>query len=199
MQKLVDALFSFAGSASDEFNKLDALQGDGDLGITLGLMVEALKEAQTESGSLKEWLTTGGTKVRKKAPSTMGVLVSFALTAAGKALEETEPIDEKTYGKLQRVMIDEIKKRGGADVGDRTILDAFVPASEAYDHAIQEGKSLKEALALAKDAAYQGVQATKALSPKTGRASWVGERVVGEADGGALLCYKVYEILSDLQ
>lgn len=199
MQKLVEALGSFANSASDEFNKLDALQGDGDLGITLRLMVEALQEAAQETSSLKEWLLASGTRVRKKAPSTMGVLVSFALTAAGKTLDEALPIDEKTYGNMQKVMIEEIKKRGGADVGDRTILDAFVPACEAYGNAVQDKKSLKEALVLARDAAYQGAQATKALSPKTGRASWVGDRVVGEVDGGALLCYKVYEILSDLQ
>jgi len=198
MDKLIAALQDFAAASKAEFNRIDGLQGDGDLGITLELMVEALTEAARETTDLKQWLLFSGTKVRKKAPSTMGTLVSFALTAAGRSLPEAAVPDGEAFRQIQSVMIEEIKKRGGADSGDRTILDAFIPAAAAYSEAIENGGTTWEALDKAAAAAWAGAEATKAMAPKTGRARWLGDRALGEIDGGALLCAEIYRVLREI-
>jgi 4-hydroxy-tetrahydrodipicolinate synthase len=186
-------LFDMAKDLKEEFNRLDGVQGDGDLGVTVELIAAALEEATAEAVTLKELFANGGEKVRKKAPSTMGILVSFALSAAGRSLTDDAAATSETLSLIQDVMIRELKKRGEAEVGDRTILDAFVPAAEAFQAAVTDGGTTFEALKEATLAAQAGAEATRNLVPKTGRASWTGTRGLGEVDGGAWLCYNVYQ------
>ncbi|WAH35772.1 DAK2 domain-containing protein [Alicyclobacillus dauci] len=185
-------------ASKDEFNRLDGAQGDGDLGVTVELVMEAVHQAAQEHSDIKKWLIESGSLVRRKAPSTMGVLIAFALSAAGRSLQDGALPTTQTFVKIQEVMIDEIMKRGEADVGDRTVLDALVPAFEAYRDAVVTGSSAKLALEFAAEAALKGAEGTRNLTPKTGRASWVGERAVGEIDGGAWFCYMVYHTLRTL-
>ncbi|WML54984.1 dihydrodipicolinate synthase family protein [Neobacillus sp. PS3-12] len=186
-------LFDMAKDLKEEFNRLDGVQGDGDLGVTVELIAAALEEATAEAVTLKELFAKGGEKVRKKALSTMGILVSFALSAAGRSLTDDAAATSETLSLIQDVMIRELKKRGEAEVGDRTILDAFVPATEAFQAAVTDGGTTFEALKEATLAAQAGAEATRNLVPKTGRASWTGTRGLGEVDGGAWLCYNVYQ------
>ncbi len=196
MSNATRAIKEWARTAKDEFNQLDGVQGDGDLGVTVELMAEALDKAAEQTTDLKTWLMVGGALVRRQAPSTMGVLLSFALNAAGRFLPEGAESSAETWGVIQQQMIEEIKKRGGAELGDRTVLDAFIPASAAYRQHILAGDSLPLALEKATLAAREGAESTKSILPKTGRSRWVGDRVIGEVDGGAWLCYKVYQTLS---
>jgi 4-hydroxy-tetrahydrodipicolinate synthase len=186
-------LFDMAKELKEEFNRLDGVQGDGDLGVTVELIAAALEETAVEAVTLKELFVKGGEKVRKKAPSTMGILVSFALSAAGRFLTEDAAPTPETLSLIQDVMIRELKKRGEAEVGDRTILDAFVPAAQAFLAAVADGGTTLDALKEATLAAQAGAEATRNLVPKTGRASWTGTRSLGEVDGGAWLCYNVYQ------
>jgi 4-hydroxy-tetrahydrodipicolinate synthase len=191
-------IFEMAKELKDEFNRLDGVQGDGDLGVTVELIAIALEEAAAEAVTLKELFAKGGEKVRKKAPSTMGILVSFALSAAGRSLTEDDAVlTPETLSLIQEVMIRELKKRGEAEVGDRTILDAFVPAVERFRTVATNGGTTMEALQEATLAAKAGAEATRDLVPKTGRASWTGTRGLGEVDGGAWLCYNIYQKFSE--
>jgi 4-hydroxy-tetrahydrodipicolinate synthase len=188
-------LVEMAKKQKEEFNRLDGIQGDGDLGITVELMASALEEAAVESKTLKELLSIGGERVRRKAPSTMGILVSFALRAAGRKVADDATLTSETMNLIQDVMIKELKKRGEAEVGDRTILDALVPAYESFRVVIENGGTTLDALKEAATAVQAGAEATRNLIPKTGRASWTGTRSLGEMDGGAWLCYNVYQTL----
>ncbi|WEG11118.1 dihydroxyacetone kinase subunit L [Pullulanibacillus sp. KACC 23026] len=195
---ITEKLREFCVNSKEEFNHIDGLQGDGDLGVTVELMGNSIYEIALNAESLKEWLSLSGTTVRKQAPSTIGVLTAFALSAAARSMKEDQEMTSETFIELQRVMIEEIKKRGEADLGDRTILDAFIPAFQAYSNAIADGTHSMEALHKAVVAAEEGAIKTQEMVPKTGRASWVGERVVGTVDGGAWLCYKIYKVINDV-
>ena len=192
------AIRELARISKDELNRLDGVQGDGDLGITVELIAEAVYQAAQESRDFKTWLTMSGLLVRRKAPSTIGGLISFALTAAGRSLPEGAQPTPGTLVEIQRQMIEEIRKRGVADRGDRTVLDAFIPAFEAYRDCALTGETTRLALEKVIEAALEGAQSTRNLIPRTGRASWIGERAIGEVDGGAWLCYKVYQTLCGL-
>ena len=75
---------------------------------------------------------------------------------------------------------------GGAKAGDRTMLDALFPAAAAFEQGLAQGATPAVAFAAAVEAAEQGAQATAAMAPRAGRASYLGERAVGAPDGGAV-------------
>lgn len=198
MLRIALALENMSQSLKDEFNRLDGTQGDGDLGVTVDLVTKAVHQAATETSDIQSWLKQSGILVRKQAPSTMGALVSFALSAAAKSLIDKDPSSSVVWTDTQFAIVEEIQKRGGASLGDRTVLDALIPAAEAFRAEIDVGGSVQRALLKAKEAAQLGAEGTANLVPKTGRASWVGERVVGEVDGGAWFCFKVYDTLAQV-
>ncbi|HEY5814290.1 MAG TPA: DAK2 domain-containing protein [Terrimicrobiaceae bacterium] len=86
---------------------------------------------------------------------------------------------------------------GGAKVGDKTMIDALVPAVEEYEKAIAEGASFAQALNRMTDAAEKGKEATRGMIAKLGRASRLGERSRGILDAGAVSCSLILKSFSD--
>jgi dihydroxyacetone kinase-like protein len=86
---------------------------------------------------------------------------------------------------------------GGAKVGDKTMMDALVPAVEEYEKAVSEGASFSEALKRMTDAAEKGKEATRGMIAKLGRASRLGERSRGILDAGATSCSMLLKTFSD--
>jgi phosphoenolpyruvate---glycerone phosphotransferase subunit DhaL len=84
-----------------------------------------------------------------------------------------------------RAGVDGVVARGKAEPGDKTMLDAFLPACDALDAALADGRPLGEALAAAAEAARAGRDATVPLVARKGRASYLGERSAGHQDPGA--------------
>jgi len=188
----------FSERLKTKLNQLDAAQGDGDLGLTIYQGGIALHEASKTCESVQEWFEVGGKKVRKSAPSTMGILLASALIGVGKRLEKGQnQLNQEDWIVVQNTMIQEIQKRGGAQLGDKTILDALIPASEAFALAVKDGKGLEDALRSASLTAKRSAEATVQLDSKIGRSSWLGERAKGNIDGGAWFCYLTYEFLAE--
>jgi phosphoenolpyruvate---glycerone phosphotransferase subunit DhaL len=199
LKELGEHLEKFSEKIQSELNQLDAAQGDGDLGLTIYQGGIALNEASQICESIQEWFEVGGKKVRKAAPSTMGILLASALIGVGKRLDKGKnQLNEVDWIIVQETMIQEIQKRGGAGLGDKTILDAFIPASEAFSQAVKDGKGLADALRSAALTAKSSAEATAQLDSKTGRSSWLGERAKGNIDGGAWFCYLTYEFLANI-
>lgn len=203
LERVVRALGERLREARDELNALDGRAGDGDLGDTLAAATGAL-EAEIEGWLSDEELALGevlvrlGATLRRAAPSSFGSLVAVGLRAAGKALERGDETsssrDDASVLAACRVGVAEVEARGQAALGDRTFLDALVPALEA---AGREGLQASERWKAAAEAAREGARATAAMVPKVGRASWVGERAVGEEDAGAHVVALVIETLAD--
>jgi phosphoenolpyruvate---glycerone phosphotransferase subunit DhaL len=192
-------LVHFAVENKDKWNQLDGAQGDGDLGVTIFLAAQALEENAEACNSMKEWFIVGGKALRKAAPSTMGILLASALIAAGKSIEEDKDhFALEDWAFIQQNMIDEISKRGGAKLGDKTVLDAFIPAAQAFSNGINRGLNLVEILTDVTDVAKHAAESTANLVSKIGRSSWLGERAQGNIDGGAWVCYQVYSLLLNL-
>jgi phosphoenolpyruvate---glycerone phosphotransferase subunit DhaL len=197
LRELGELIEKFAEQVKSKLNQLDAAQGDGDLGATIYNGGIALNETSITCDSIQEWFEVGGKKVRKAAPSTMGILLASALIGVGKRLEKGQTqLNVEDWIIVQETMIQEIQKRGGAQLGDKTILDALIPASEAFSLAIKEGKDLEAALKSAALTAKSSAEATAQLDSKIGRSSWLGERAKGNIDAGAWFCYLSYEFLA---
>jgi dihydroxyacetone kinase-like protein len=85
---------------------------------------------------------------------------------------------------------------GKARLGDKTLIDTLSPAIRALEHSAKEGLALPEALANFEQAAQQGMESTKDMLAKMGRASRLGERTIGHQDAGATSCYFILRSLA---
>jgi len=173
----------------DYLTSLDQAMGDGDMGITMGKIGEALL-AFTDANPVDDigkYLFQLGTATNKAAPSTMGTLTAGALMSAGKIVRDRTELEPGDLAAMFQAADEGIQSRGKAKLGDKTIVDALHPACEAFSAAIAAGSSLVAAGEAAIDAAAAGRDSVTPLRSKIGRASWVGERTEGIVDPGCAM------------
>ena len=184
-------------SLQDELTGLDSKLGDGDLGVSMALGGMALCETIESSSAktLDTLLMQCASSFNKAAPSTLGTLLSMGMRAISRKLEEQESITEAQLVEIPRILADEIALKGKAKLGDKTILDALLPYSDAIEaHYVASG-NLREAAIEAATAA----KATKGMVAHTGRARWLGERNKEYPDGGAVLCQRIADFLGSFR
>jgi dihydroxyacetone kinase phosphoprotein-dependent L subunit len=180
------------------FGQLDAVVGDGDFGYSLARGFEIV---------LADWddldRTDAATFVRKVAVivtsrigGTSGPLWGTAFLRAGGAMNGAEAIGGAELVAGLRAAIEGIKQRGQSDVGDKTLLDALVPATDALEERLGAGDPLPAALARAAETARSSAEATTSMLAKRGRASYTGERSIGSPDAGAMGVAVMFERLS---
>jgi dihydroxyacetone kinase len=172
---------------ADELNALDAALGDGDMGVTMRIGCQALLTeldglVGADAGTL---CTRAGMAFNRAASSTIGALIATAGMRAGKEAKGASEIDVALLARMVAAVEEGIRQRGKAQRGDKTLLDALIPAGEALAQAAAEGVGIKEAGQRALAAAESGREATVAMRSKMGRAGWIGDRTVGHADPGA--------------
>ena len=186
---LVRAVATDLLTRRDELNRLDAAAGDGDLGLTASTAANALLELAPALIPLAEGeaIRKCGMEIARKAPSTGGTLIAFALLAAAKASVDPDAAPlERAAGYLEAAATT-IAERGGVAAGDRTMLDALRPAVDALRQAAEQGADAATAAEAAADAADQGAMATASMDAKVGRAGWLAGRAAGHEDAGARL------------
>jgi dihydroxyacetone kinase-like protein len=179
----------------DELRELDAVIGDGDLGVTIELGAKAITSYfaapdETDTGRM---LVKCGMNINRANPSTFGTLLASAFLGAGKAVQNKPDITADDLVLMGNGAIDGIKKRGKAEVGDKTMLDALVPAVEAFQRHLDEKGNIAEALKAAVAAAEAGMQATANMRARVGRGSYRQDGTLGVRDGGATAMYFLIE------
>jgi phosphoenolpyruvate---glycerone phosphotransferase subunit DhaL len=174
----------------DKLNDLDAAMGDGDSGLTAEKGAMGLRDylaANPPTADLGKWLAQAGMAYNKAAPSTMGALMATAFMRAGKEVMSKAELDTTDLANMFLAASLGIQERGKAKPGDKTIIDAWHPAAEAFQQAIANGSSLQDGGHAALEAARRGRDAAIPLRSQVGRANWVGERTEGKADPGTVL------------
>jgi dihydroxyacetone kinase-like protein len=179
----------------DELRELDAVIGDGDLGITIELGIQAITGylATSEETDIGKMLAKCGMNINKVNPSTFGTLLASAFMGAGKAVQNKTEITADDLALMGNGAIDGIKNRGKAEVGDKTMLDSLVPAVEAFRKELEKKRSITEVLKATATAAEAGMQATANMKAKLGRGSYRPDGTVGVRDGGATAMYFLIE------
>lgn len=168
---------------------LDSALGDGDLGLTMTAgFAEGVSfvnsSAETDLGKLTMQM---GMAISKKVPSTMGTLVASGFMGAGKAAKGKTELNAADFAAYMEGFVAGVMNRGKAAPGDRTLVDSLHPASEALSKSVAGGKDIGPALEDAVTAALAGVEATKTMKPKFGRAVYYGDQVLGKEDQGAVV------------
>ncbi|HEV7869924.1 MAG TPA: dihydroxyacetone kinase subunit DhaL [Modestobacter sp.] len=170
----------------EELTALDSAIGDADHGTNMdrgmSAAVAALEAAPPADPAalLKQ---VGMTLVSKVGGASGPLYGTFFLRMAGAL--GAEPADAAAFARAFRAGLEGVVARGKAEPGDKTMLDALVPACDALDAALASGKALGAALEAAAEAAHQGRDATIPLVARKGRASYLGERSAGHQDPGA--------------
>ena len=182
INRVCDALIQ----QSEYLLSLDQAMGDGDLGITVSKIAEALSEYVTAApvDDLGKFFVNAGMATNRAGSSTMGTLVATGLMRAGK---EARGLIELTPHQLATMLTAAalgMQERGKAQPGDKTVLDTILPAAEAFSQSIRAGEALPEAGRKMVQAAEIGRDHVTPLRSKIGRASWVGERTQGLVDPG---------------
>ncbi|ELS50659.1 dihydroxyacetone kinase subunit DhaL [Streptomyces viridochromogenes] len=169
-----------AASVDREAERLTALDspiGDADHGSNLQRGFTAVaaaleKEAPQTPGAI---LTLAGRQLISTVGGASGPLYGTLLRRTGKALGDSGEVSEDQFTQALRAGVDAVMTLGGAAPGDKTMIDALVPAVDA----------LGDGFAAARAAAEEGALATTPLQARKGRASYLGERSIGHQDPGA--------------
>jgi dihydroxyacetone kinase-like protein len=173
------------GENAAYLTELDAAIGDADHGINMDRGMQAILAVLDEQTftSVDELLKKAGMTLVSKVGGASGPLYGTFFLRLGTAL--TGEITPSALGEALHAGVGGILARGKAELGDKTMYDAWAPALEAYDAAVADGAGLPEALRAAADSAAKGRDDTIPLVARKGRASYLGDRSAGHLDPGA--------------
>ncbi|WP_155059584.1 dihydroxyacetone kinase subunit DhaL [Streptomyces blattellae] len=162
---------------AERLTALDSPIGDADHGSNLRRGFTAVtatleKEAPDTPGGV---LTLAGRQLISTVGGASGPLYGTLLRRTGKALGDAAEVSGEEFASALRTGVQAVMTLGGAVPGDKTMIDALVPAVDALD----------DSFAAARAAAEQGALATTPLQARKGRASYLGERSIGHQDPGA--------------
>ena len=170
----------------DFLTELDREIGDADHGINMARgFTEVLAVLPKDSENIGDALKKTGMTLLSKVGGASGPLYGTAYMQAGKVLAGKTSLTPEDGKAVFEAVIAGIQKRGKAVKGEKTMLDAIIPASEAYAAAIDGGSSVADALDAMCKAAEEGVEYTKTIIATKGRASYLGDRSIGHQDPGA--------------
>ena len=177
---------------------LDSALGDGDLGLTMTAgFAEAYTFAKASSETdLGKLTAQSGMAMSRKVPSTMGTLVASGFMGAGKAVKGKTELSDADLVAFIQGFVDGVMNRGKAQPGDRTIVDALYLGANAFKQAIDEGSDLKTAAQAAQKSADDGVESTKNMQAKFGRAVYYADKVLGVVDQGAVVGGLIFKALN---
>ena len=178
--------------------ELDREIGDADHGVNMArgfaAVIEKLPQDNPDIGAM---LKKTGMTLLSTVGGASGPLYGTAYMEAAKALAGEEALTAENFGRAFELAVAGIQKRGKSVAGEKTMLDALMPALDAYLKRIAEGGGLSEGLDSACAAAEAGVAHTKTIAATKGRASYLGERSIGHQDPGATSAALTLEAIRD--
>jgi phosphoenolpyruvate---glycerone phosphotransferase subunit DhaL len=173
---------------ADHLTQLDAAIGDGDHGINMDRGFAAVTEALAAQGDdvpPGRLLVVAGKTLVATVGGASGPLWGSFFRSTGRALGDAPELEGAQLADALTAGIKAVQDLGAAVPGDKTMIDALVPAVAALREALDGGATLADATARAAAAAEEGARATVPLQARKGRASYLGERSVGHEDPGA--------------
>ncbi|MEO6826877.1 MAG: dihydroxyacetone kinase subunit DhaL [Microbacteriaceae bacterium] len=181
------------------FGDLDAVVGDGDFGYSLarGFEVILADWDSYDRSDIGTFLQKIAIAITNRIGGTSGPIWGTAFLRAGGKLKGHDEISGAEVITALRAAAEGIQARGGAALGDKTLLDALVPATDVLETKLTEGVSAAEALEASAIAAEAAAEATTSMQAMRGRAAYTGERSIGSVDPGAVAVAVIFRRLSD--
>lgn len=194
--KLVDKVISTIQENRDYLSQIDGEAGDGDLGINMNKgMTFAQEELEKKDGvNMSQGFLTISKILISKIGGSMGPLYGSFFRGLSVASKKMEVIDSQVMSEMLCKAYSNLSDLTDAKPGDKTLIDVLSPAIEAYE---SNKSDFKQALKAMTEVAEKGLESTKTMVAKIGRASRLGERSRGHQDAGATSCYLILKAIAD--
>lgn len=185
-------------AAKPYLTEVDSAIGDGDHGIGMaGGMQKAKKKLlkMAEESDVYKMFESAGQAMLMSMGGASGVIFGGLYLAGAKGMDKAKVITGDDLAAMERKSLQAIQERGGAAVGDKTMVDALAPAVEAME--ANAGADLLTILKAAEEGARQGMENTKNYVAKFGRAKSLMERAIGHQDAGATSVYLIFKSMRE--
>jgi dihydroxyacetone kinase-like protein len=198
MLKALEAMCDTIETEKDYLSELDGAIGDGDHGVNMAKCFREVKKklAESTAADMNTLFNDVGMVVLNSVGGAMGALygtffLKMAQEGAGKSALGLGDL-VRMFQTAEQGLLD----IGKASLGDKTLIDTLSPAVRALEQSANAGQSLAEAMENFEQAAQKGMESTKDMLAKMGRASRLGERTIGHQDAGATSCYFILRSLA---
>lgn len=181
------------------FGDLDAVVGDGDFGYSLARGFEMVIQGWDgfDRTDVATFLRKVAVVVTSRVGGTSGPLWGTAFLRAAAAAAGKSDVDGRDAVAMLRAAVAGIQARGSAELGDKTLLDALVPATDEIERQLELGSDGPTTVRAAATVARAAADDTARLQARRGRASYTGERSIGSVDAGAVAVAVMFEALAD--
>lgn len=185
-------------SNREYLSEVDSVGGDGDHGINMNkgfTMAEKEIEGQAQVNMSEGFKIISGVLVNKIGGS-MGPLYGSFFRGLSVASKKEVEINKEVFGAMLEKAYQNIAMLTEAKIGDKTLMDVLIPAVETY-RAQVAASSFADCLEEMLKASEAGLESTKQMAAKVGRASRIGDRSLGHQDAGATSCYLMLKALAE--
>jgi dihydroxyacetone kinase-like protein len=196
LQNMLQAALAVIENQLAMLNQLDAATGDGDHGTAILSAMKAAVAAAQKEGTLKATLEAIGWDVMSKTSGSTSALTGSFFTGLSHAVSGEEQDSIQVIAMFESGLSN-VRQSSRANVGDKTLMDALIPAIEAMAALKEQSPTLADLFTAAADAAQKGADSTKDLAAKFGRAKNLGERSRGTLDAGAVSTALIYRAYAD--
>jgi dihydroxyacetone kinase-like protein len=169
------------------FCELDSAAGDGDFGSSLANGFRGIRSIweMLNKSDIGAFMESCGMIMMEKCGGASGPIWGTAFRQAGRYAKGKEKMDLKELSDFFQSMVNGVQKMGGAKLGDKTLLDALIPATESLKRSASEKEDMLLAFKKSVAEAENGAESTKEIAAHKGRARYLGDRSIGYYDAGA--------------
>lgn len=190
------------------FCELDSHAGDGDFGMSVAKGFRQLRcewngIMEHHRNSIGDFLGACSMVIMEHCGGASGPIWGSAFRAAGKKAGERNELTVSEFAEVMQATVIGVQRTGersfgrGAEVGDKTLVDALVPCAEAWKESVNDKETMKNAFQRGAQAAVKGAKATEQIVARMGRAGTVGKRSIGYPDAGAYALGVIFTEIAD--
>jgi dihydroxyacetone kinase-like protein len=195
----IKAVAGMISENSAYLTELDSAIGDADHGANMDRGFKAVmnKIPEISDKDIGTIFKTVGMTLISTVGGAGGPLYGTLFLQAGMKTTGKMELSAADWAEALEAALNGVIMRGKAQLGDKTMVDALTPAVNALKQAVQENRSISEALNGSAEAARQGMEATIPMVARKGRASYLGERSADHQDPGATSSYMMLKVAAD--
>jgi len=188
MEKIVELMANIIIKNEVYFCELDSVAGDGDFGMSVAKGFKQLKAdwEEVSKEDIGAFLNDSGMIITEYCGGASGPIWGSAFRGAGRYAKGKQELNLSEFAELMESAVEAVQKRGKAKLGDKTLLDAVIPATMSLKGSAEAGEEMLEAMKKSAAAAVEGAEKTKEMVASKGRATYVGERSIDYPDAGAM-------------
>lgn len=197
MKHALEDLCNTIEKEKNYLSELDGAIGDGDHGVNMAKCFREVKKtlAETQANDIESLFKSVGMVVLNVGGAMGALYGTFFLKLSQETTGKTA-LNLNDLVRMFQTAEKGILVIGKAKLGDKTLIDTLSPAVRALEESERESKALPEALANFEQAAKEGMESTRKMMARMGRASRLGERTIGHQDPGATSCYFILRSLA---